>query len=49
MKIRVTLYVGGRLFDEDVIVDRFEDASKVALARNPTARVINRKWIPSNV
>ena len=43
MKIKVTLYSGGRTFDEVVIVDRFEDASKVALARNPFGRVINRK------
>tara|TARA_B100000287_G_scaffold406781_1_gene431568 strand:- start:576 stop:770 length:195 start_codon:yes stop_codon:yes gene_type:complete len=45
MKIRVTLFIGGRTFDEDVIVDRFEDASRVALVRNPTGRVINRKVI----
>ena len=43
MKIRVTLFIGGRTFYEDVIVDRFDDAGRVALARNPTARVINRK------
>ena len=43
MKIKVTLYSGGSTFDEVVIVDRFEDASRVALSRNPTARVINRK------
>ena len=45
MKIKVTLYSGGRTFDEVVIVDRFEDASLVAKTRNPTARVINRKVI----
>ena len=45
MKVKVTLYSGGSTFDEVVIVDRFEDASKVALARNPTSRVINRKVI----
>tara|TARA_B100000287_G_C20412894_1_gene694309 strand:+ start:315 stop:458 length:144 start_codon:yes stop_codon:yes gene_type:complete len=45
MKIKVTLYSGGSTFDELVVVDRFQDAEKVALARNPTARVINRKVI----
>ena len=45
MKVKVTLYSGGSTFDEVVIVERFEDASKVAQVRNPFARVINRKVI----
>ncbi len=45
MKVRVSLWVAGRTFDEDVIVSRFEDAKKVAMARNPGAKVINRKII----
>jgi len=42
MKVKVKMYVGGTTFDEIVIVDRFEDASVVAKARNPCARVIGR-------
>ena len=45
MKVRVLLWVAGNTFTEDVIVSRFEDAKKVALARNPGAKVINRKII----
>ena len=48
MKVKVSMYSGGITFDEIVIVERFEDASKVALQRNPFARVINRKVIPMN-
>ena len=43
MKVRVTLWVAGNTFTDDVIVRRFEDASKVALQRHPQAKVINRK------
>ena len=43
MKVRVTLWVAGNTFTDDVIVSRFEDASKVALQRHPHAKVINRK------
>jgi len=43
MKVRVTLWVAGNTFTDDVIVIRFEDASKVALQRHPQAKVINRK------
>ena len=43
MKVRVTLWVAGNTFTDDVIVSRFEDASKVALQRHPQAKVINRK------
>ena len=43
MKVRVTLWVAGDTFTDDVIVSRFEDASKVALQRHPQAKVINRK------
>ena len=45
MKVRVTLWVAGSTFTDDVIVSRFEDAKRVALARNPQAKVINRKII----
>ena len=43
MKVRVSLWVAGNTFTEDVIVTRFDDAKKVALAMNPGAKVINRK------
>ena len=40
MKVEVTLYQSGQTFKEVVIVSKFEDAKKTALARNPTARVV---------
>ena len=40
MKVKVTLWVGGRVFDEVVEVATVEDAKRTALARNPTAKVI---------
>ncbi len=45
MKVRVTLWVAGNTITEDVIVSKFDDAKKVALARNPGAKVNNRKII----
>ena len=41
MKVVVTLWCGGRTFDEEVIVARLEDADATALARNPTAKVVS--------
>ena len=43
MKVRVTLWVAENTFTDDVIVSKFDDAKKVAQARNPNAKVINRK------
>ena len=43
MKVDVSLFIGGSIHKETVIVDRFEDASAVAKARNPCAKVIGRK------
>ena len=40
MKFENTYYEGGQTFKEVVVVSRFEDAKKTALARNPTAKVI---------
>ena len=40
MKVKVTLWVGGRTFEEVAHVARFEDAKRTALARNPTAKVV---------
>tara|TARA_B100000902_G_scaffold195610_1_gene186887 strand:- start:881 stop:1039 length:159 start_codon:yes stop_codon:yes gene_type:complete len=40
MKCRVQLYVAGTLFNEDVYAKDYQEARKVALARNPNARVV---------
>ena len=40
MKCKVQLYVAGTVFDEIVIAKDYEEARKVALARNPNAKVI---------
>jgi hypothetical protein len=41
MKIKVQLYVMGRVFDEIVEARNYQDARQTALARNPTAKVVN--------
>ena len=41
MKCRVQLYVSGTVFYEEVQAKDYEDARKVALARNTGAQVIN--------
>ena len=41
MKVKVTLYVSGKLFDEVVIARDYQDAKEIALARNPTAKVVS--------
>ena len=41
MKIKVTLYVAGKLFDEIVQARDYADARQTALARNPTAKVVS--------
>jgi hypothetical protein len=41
MKIKVTLYVGGKVFDEIVQAVNYEDGKRTALARNPTAKVVS--------
>jgi hypothetical protein len=40
MKCKVQLYVAGTVFDEIVIARDYEEARKVALARNPNAKVM---------
>lgn len=40
MKVKVTLYVGGKVFYEVIEVASVEDAKRTALSRNPTARVV---------
>ena len=41
MKIKVQLYVAGRLFDEIVEAANYQDARQTAIARNPTAKVVS--------
>ena len=47
MKVVVTLWCGGRTFDEEVIVARLEDADATAIARNPSngVKVISRRIV----
>tara|TARA_B100000959_G_scaffold287050_1_gene368886 strand:- start:4354 stop:4494 length:141 start_codon:yes stop_codon:yes gene_type:complete len=46
MKVEVTLYQGGQTFKKVVVVSKFEEAKKTALARNPTAKVIAACFCP---
>ena len=41
MKVKVTLYVSGTVFEEIVQARNYVDARVTALARNPTARVVS--------
>lgn len=41
MKVKVQLYVGGKVFDEIVEAVNYQDARQTALARNPTAKVMS--------
>jgi hypothetical protein len=40
MKYIVELYVGGKVFKEEVYATNPKDARETALARNPTAKVV---------
>ena len=40
MKCEVQLYVAGKVFTEQVYAVDYEEARRVALARNPNARVV---------
>jgi hypothetical protein len=40
MKCKVQLFKAGTVFDEIVIATDYEDARKVALARNPGATIM---------
>ena len=41
MKWKVELFIGGRIFSENVIANNKNDAEEAAKKRNPTARVIS--------
>ena len=41
MKCEVQLYVAGKVFTEHVYAVDYEEARRVALARNPNARIVS--------
>jgi hypothetical protein len=41
MKCEVTLYKAGTVFKEEVIATDYQDARKVAIARNPGAKIVS--------
>ena len=41
MKCEVQLYVAGKVFTEQVYAVEYEEARRVALARNPNARIVS--------
>ena len=46
MKWEVKLYVGGRVFTEEVHASNLSDARETATARNPRAKVIGVNPLP---
>ena len=40
MKVKVTLWVAGQIFDEVVKAVDYREAEQVALARNPNATIL---------
>jgi len=41
VKVKVTLFIAGKVFAEVVEARDYEDGKRTALARNPTARVVS--------
>jgi len=41
MRVKVTLCVAGRVFEEIVLARDYADARATALVRNPTARIVS--------
>jgi|TARA_B000000565_G_C23593178_1_gene304052 hypothetical protein len=41
MRCKVTLFKAGTVFKEEVVAVDYEDAKKVATARNPGARIVS--------
>ena len=41
MRVKVTLYVAGRVFHEVVEARDYDDAKRTSMARNPTASVVS--------
>ena len=46
MKYEVKLYVGGKVFTEEVQAVNYQDAKVTATARNPRAKVIGVNPVP---
>ena len=40
MKVKVSLYIAGKVVDEVVTALSYQESKKVALSRNPNGRVI---------
>ena len=40
MRVEVKMFVGGKVFTEEVNAVNYNDAKQVALARNPNARIV---------
>ena len=45
MKVEVSLFIGGSVVKEVVVVDQFSQADQVAKARHPFGRIVNRRVI----
>ena len=41
MKVKVTLFLAGKVFAEVVEATDYEDGKRTALARNPSAKVLS--------
>ena len=41
MRCKVTLFKAGTIFEEPVIAVDYDDAKKVALARNPNSTIVS--------
>tara|TARA_B100001287_G_scaffold199928_1_gene169355 strand:+ start:42 stop:182 length:141 start_codon:yes stop_codon:yes gene_type:complete len=41
MKVKVQLYVAGKLFNEVVNAKDYQEAQQVAIARNPNATIVS--------
>lgn len=41
MRVKVTLYVAGKVFHEVVEARDYDDGKRTALARNPSAQVVS--------
>jgi len=41
MKIRVTLFIAGKIIEETIEAANYDKAKRTALARNPTATVVS--------
>ena len=49
MRVKVSLYIAGKVHDEVVSAISYEEAKRTALARNPSGRVITGIPVPWSV